>query len=229
MLKRSLAAVVAFLLFLPLIAFAEGTVATVTGSSLIKKGEGDWQKLKEGDVLEDGEIIKIEASSSVVLKVNNEMIELSGGPEESDITIINLAPLNAVINGTGIRYISQPAIPPAKPLPEPPSLSPPASTKTSTTFRWKRKSESERYHLQISRNRDFSEIAVELGPIEGPRVTVALLEEGDYFVRVSAIGEEGVEGRFSEPQSFYVGPKVPSSNIGPLMIMFGVAFMLLGL
>lgn len=119
--------------------------------------------------------------------------------------------------------------PPVKPLPEPPSLAPPASTKTSTTFRWKRKSDSERYRLQISRSREFSEISVELGPIEGPRVTVGMMEEGDYFVRVSAIDEEGVEGVFSEPQSFYVGPKVPSSNTAPLMIMFGVAFMLLGL
>lgn len=123
---------------------------------------------------------------------------------------------------------SQASEPPVKLPPAPPSLNPPASTKTSTTFRWKRKGEEEKYHLQISRNKEFSEIAVDLGPIEGPRVTVGMMEEGDYFVRVSAIDEEGIEGVFSEPQSFYVGPKVPSSNIGPLMIMFGVAFMLLG-
>jgi len=116
-----------------------------------------------------------------------------------------------------------------RPIPEPPSLNPPASTKTSTTFRWKRRSEEERYHLQISKNKDFSETDVDLKYIEGPRVTVGTLEEGDYFARVSAIDEDGLEGRFSEPQSFYVGPKVPSSNIGPLMIMFGVAFMLLGI
>jgi len=116
-----------------------------------------------------------------------------------------------------------------RPLPEPPSLSPPASTKTSTTFRWKRTNEEERYHLQISKNKDFSETDVDLKSIEGPRVTVGMLGEGDYFARVSAIDEDALEGRFSEPQSFYVGPKVPSSNIGPLMIMFGVAFMLLGI
>lgn len=116
-----------------------------------------------------------------------------------------------------------------RPLPEPPSLAPPASTKTSTTFRWKRRSEEERFHLQISKNRDFSDTAVDLKYIEGPRVTVGMLEEGDYFVRVSAVDEEGFEGRFSDPIPFYVGPKVPSSNIGPIMIMFGVAFMLLGL
>ena len=133
-------------------------------------------------------------------------------------------------NTTGTSLTPSPVSePPAKPLPEPPSLAPPASTKTSTTFRWKRNSDSERYHLQISRSKEFSEIAVDLGPIEGPRVTIGMMEEGDYFVRVSAIDEEGVEGVFSEPQSFYVGHKVPSSNIGPLMIMFGVAFMLLGL
>ena len=132
-------------------------------------------------------------------------------------------------NTTGTSLTPSPVSePPVKPLPEPPSLSPPASTKTSTTFRWKRKGEEEKYHLQISRSKEFYEIAVDLGSIEGPRVTVGMMEEGDYFVRVSAVDEEGVEGGFSEPQSFYVGPKVPSSNIGPLMIMFGVAFMLLG-
>src|SRR3972149_3277997 len=64
-------------------------------------------------------------------------------------------------NTTGTSLTSSPVSePPVKPLPEPPSLAPPASTKTSTTFRWKRKSEGERYHLQISKDRDFSGVAV---------------------------------------------------------------------
>src|SRR3990172_7039666 len=67
-------------------------------------------------------------------------------------------------NTTGTSLTPSPVSePPAKPLPEPPSLAPPASTKTSTTFRWKRNSDSERYHLQISRSKEFSEIAVDLG------------------------------------------------------------------
>lgn len=115
-----------------------------------------------------------------------------------------------------------------RPVPEPPAVASPASTKTSTTVRWKRANDLEKYHLQISRDKEFSEISVDLRNLEGPRVTVGTLEEGNYFVRVSAADEEGVEGRFSEPQPFYVGPQVPSSNIAPIMIMLSVAFMLLG-
>src|SRR4030067_2954943 len=96
-----------------------------------------------------------------------------------------------------------------KPLPGPPSVGLPASTKTSTTVRWKRRSDEEKYHLQISRDKDFSEISVDLRNVEGPRVTVGTLEEGGYFVRVRAVDEDGSEGRVSDPQQFYVGPQVP--------------------
>lgn len=115
-----------------------------------------------------------------------------------------------------------------KPLPEPPSVGLPASTKTSTTVRWKRRNDEEKYHLQISRDKDFSEMVVDLKNAEGPRVTVGALEEGVYFVRVGTVDEEGNEGRFSDPQQFYVGPEVPSSNIAPMMIILSVALMLLG-
>lgn len=115
-----------------------------------------------------------------------------------------------------------------RPLPEPPFLNSPASTKTSTTLRWKRRGEDEKYHLQISKDKEFSHIAIELKNIDGNRVTVGAMEEGDYFVRVSAVDSEGFEGRFSDAVPFYVGPKVPSSDVAPLIIVFGVAFMLLG-
>ncbi|MBI4745351.1 MAG: hypothetical protein HY786_02110 [Deltaproteobacteria bacterium] len=297
---------------------AEGTIESVTGSTLIMKGVEDWQPLKEADAITDGVLLWIGPSSSLVLKVGDKLIELSGGPVGSNIMINKVEPFDAAINGVGIRYLAAqmpPASPPqllsppegirltngtielswsssqkellyhiqisdtpdfnklvldeksynsetkiidklekgkfywrvssldkegieggfsdirtfeVKPLPAPPSVGSPASTKTSTTVRWKRRSDEEKYHLQISRDKDFSEISVDLMNVEGPRVTVGTLEEGDYFVRVSAADEEGSEGRFSDPQQFYVGPKVPSSNIAPVMIILGVAFMLLG-
>ncbi len=318
-LRKALLLITGLIFILPIQSFAEGTIKSVTGSSLIKRGGEEWQPLKEGDAITDGAVLWISASSSLVLKVGDKLIELSGGPVGSNMLINKVEPFDAAIKGVGIRYLGAqlpPAPPPlllsppegyrsangaiellwsslqkevlyhiqisdtpdfnklvldekgysaekkiiaklgkgkfywrvssidkdgleggfsatwsfeVKPLPEPPSVGSPASTKTSTTVRWKRRSEEERYHLQISKNKDFSETDVDLKDIEGPRVTVGTLEEGDYFVRVSAIDEDGLEGRFSEPQSFYVGPKVPSSNIGPLMIMFGVAFMLLGI
>lgn len=313
MLKRSLATIAYILFILPALALAQGVATGVKGTSLVKKIGEDWHILKEGEALQDGTTIWIGASSSFLLRVGDNLAELTGSPDGQDVTITKLLPLE-VQGKIEIRYIGPPAPPtpqsPAagfksrdgnvelswspsvkealyhfqiaarpdfnkvivdeksyntakrlerletgmfywrvsavnkegvegkfsevrsfevKPLPDPPSLSPPASTKTSTTFRWKRGGDDEKYHLQISKNKGFSETTVDMKEIEGPRVTVGMLEEGDYLVRVSAIDEDGFEGRFSEPQSFYVGPKVPSSSIAPLMIMFGVAFMLLGL
>jgi hypothetical protein len=314
MLRRYLAIVGFILLFLPSLSFAEGIVASVRGTALLKKAGEEWRLVKEGEAVSEGTTVWIGASSSMVLKVNSDLIELSGGPEGQDITIVKLSPFEITGKGVSVRYLGPPAPPELlspvdkfrsldgrielawspsakealyriqisdtpdfkkmildeknyntdkkveglgtgrfywrvsainrdglegkfsearsfgiKPLPDPPSLTPPASTKTSTTFRWKRGSEEERYHLQISRDKEFSEIIIDLKSIEGPRVTVGMMEEGDYLVRVGTIDEEGFEGRFSEPIPFYVGPKVPSTNIGPLMIIFGVAFMLLGL
>ncbi len=303
---------------LPTLSLAEGTVKSVTGSTLIKKGAEEWQAIKEGDVITDGALVWIGSSSSLVLKVEDKLIELSGGAVGSNILINKVEPFDAAIKGVGIRYLGAqmpPASPPqllsppdgfrltngtielswsslqkellyhiqvsdthdfskllldeknydsetkiidklekskfywrvssidkegveggfsdirtfeVKPLPEPPSVGSPASTKTSTTVRWKRRNDEEKYHLQISRDNAFSNISVDLRNVEGPRVTVGTLEEGDYFVRVSAVDEDGSEGRFSDPQQFYVGPKVPSSNIAPMMIILSVAFMLLG-
>ncbi|MEK6725681.1 MAG: hypothetical protein AABY54_03910 [Deltaproteobacteria bacterium] len=315
---KALILITGLLFALPTLSLAEGTVKSVTGSTLIRKGVEEWQPLKEGDVITDGASVWIGSSSSLVLKAGDKLIELSGGAAGSNILINKVEPFDAAIKGVGIRYIGEqipPASPPqllsppdgfrstngtielswsslqkellyhiqvsdtpdfsklfldekgynsetkiidrlekgkfywkvssidkegieggfsdvrmfeVKPLPEPPSVGLPASTKTSTTVRWKRRSDEEKYHLQISRDKGFSEISVDLRNVEGPRVTVGTLEEGDYFVRVSAVDEEGSEGRFSDPQQFYVGPKVPSSNIAPMMIILSVAFMLLG-
>lgn len=317
-LRNALLLITGLLLVLPTQSFAEGTVKSVTGSSLIKKGVEDWQAIKEGDAIADGDVVWIGSSSSLVLKVGDKLIELSGGPLGSNILINKLEPFDAAIKGAGIRYLGaqlpaasppQLLFPPEgfrstdetiellwssmqkemlyhiqisdtpdfnklvleeknynsekkiidklgngkfywrvssvdkeglegvfsvtgsfeiKPLPEPPSVALPASTKTSTTVRWKRRNDLEKYHLQIAKNKDFSETTVDLKNLEGPRVTVGTLEEGDYFVRISTIDEEGSEGRFSDPQGFYVGPKVPSSNIAPMMIVFSVVFILLG-
>lgn len=317
-LRKALLMITGLIFILPIQSFAEGTVKTITGSSLIKKGAEEWQPLKEGDAVADGAVLWIGSSSSLVLKVGDKFIELSGGPVGSNIQINKVEPFEAAIKGVSIRYLGEkmpPPLPPQllsppegfrstngpfelswsslqkdllyhiqvsdttdfnklavdekgyasekklidklgkgkyywrvssidkegqeggfseirsfeiKPLPEPPSVGSPASTKTSTTIRWKRRNDEEKYHLQISRDKDFSEMAVDLRNVEGPRVTVGTLEEGDYFVRISAVDDAGFEGRFSDPQQFYIGPKVPSSNIAPMMIILSVAFMLLG-
>lgn len=314
MLKRSFLNVVAILFLLPALSMAEGILSGINGTSLIKNPGQGWHQLKEGESAQEGTVLWIGASSSVVLKAGNDAVELYAGSEGREMTIIKLLPLEFTGTGINIKPIGPPLPPtllsPAdkfrtrepnvglawfpslkealyriqisirpdfskivaeeksyntektlekfgpgifywrvsainkdgieggfseirsfeiRSLPEPPSLGSPASTKTSTTFRWKRGNEEERYRLQISRKKDFTETDVDLRSVEGPRITVGTLDEGDYFVRVSAIDEDGVEGRFSEPQPFYVGPKVPSSNVAPLMIMLGVAAMLVGI
>lgn len=318
MIKRLALLICCFLsVFFPAVSSAEGTTKSIDGTAFVKKAGQEWRLLKKGTDLEEGTVLWIYTSSTVVLEVGESLFELTGNTTDQDIAIIKLSPEEVRLSGGKVNDITPPK-PPApptllspaegfkvregmvslewsnsrkellyriqvsstpnfskiitdeksyntdkkleglltpgklywrvsaiskeglegdfsvpgsfeiKPLPEPPSLNSPASTKTSTTFRWKRKGEDEKYHLQISKSKVFSDTAIDLKSIEGPRVTVGAMEEGDYFVRVSAVDAEGFEGRFSEPQPFYVGPKVPSSKIGPLMIIVGVAFMLLG-
>lgn len=314
--KLSLLISCLILLFLPAVAFADSIIKSINGTVLVKKPGQEWHLLKAGEPLEEGTVLWIGTSSTVVVAVGDGLFELAGDTDNQDITIIKMssrdiqlssgkvkditppgppAPVTLLSPAEGFKVregkvslewsnsrkevlyrlqisstpgfdklvmydksynnvkvveglpagkyywrvsaiskeglegpFSEPSLLEVKPLPEPPSLNFPASTKTSTTFRWKRKGDDEKYHLQISKNRDFSDTAIDLKQIEGPRVTVGAMEEGDYFVRVSAVDVEGFEGRFSEPQPFYVGPKVPSSKVGPLMIIVGVAFMLLG-
>lgn len=316
--RTALLLITGLIFIVPTLSLADGTVKSISGSSLIKKGAEEWLPLNAGDSITDGTMLWIAASSSLILKVGDKLFELSGGPVGSNILINKVEPFDAAIKGVGIRYLGAQLPPPSppqllapsdgfrstngaielswtsiqkgllyhiqisetpdfsklildekgynsetkiidkfgkgkfywkvssldkegqeggyseirsfeiKPLPEPPSVGSPASTKTSTTIRWKRRNDEEKYHLQISRDRGFSVVAVDLRNVEGPRVTVGTLEEGDYFVRISAVDDAGFEGRFSDPQQFYVGPKVPSSNIAPMMIILSVAFMLLG-
>jgi hypothetical protein len=72
---------------LPTLSLAEGAVKSVTGSTLIRKGVEEWQALTEGDAITDGALVWIGSSSSLVLKVGDKLIELTGGASGSNILI----------------------------------------------------------------------------------------------------------------------------------------------
>src|SRR4030067_2060019 len=118
---KALLLITGLLFVLPTLSLAEGTVKSVTGSTLIRKGVEEWEPLKEGDAVSDGALVWIGSSSSLVLKVADKLIELSGGPVGSNILINKVEPFDAAIKGVGIRYLGA-QMPPASP---PQLLSPP--------------------------------------------------------------------------------------------------------
>lgn len=85
-----------------------------------------------------------------------------------------------------------------------PSAAAPEVGDGTVTVRWRAGEPGDRYRLQVARNKDFTEVVVDLRA-DAPQATLGRLDAGRYFVRVATIDASGEEGPFGAPQEFSVG------------------------
>lgn len=89
------------------------------------------------------------------------------------------------------------------PPPPAPSIEEPVMDKKGIHIRWKDLGKGFRYHFQMSRDRDFTELLADKR-VDESSVQVPKPSAGSYYVRTSAIDREDYEGSFSQPQRFEV-------------------------
>lgn len=84
----------------------------------------------------------------------------------------------------------------------------------AVTFTWKPVEGATRYHLQVAKAVDFSELVGERN-VDAPLSVLAKLLPGPYVWRVSAISATGLEGEFGFARRFVVDPGSPTTQAAP--------------
>lgn len=109
------------------------------------------------------------------------------------------------------------------PPPPGPPIEQPVADDETMHIRWLDLGPGITYHFQMAKGPDFSEMLFDARP-DRPEVTIPKpTEPGTYYVRTSALDQEGYEGVFSKPQHFEVATEFPYLGIGAgLAIILGI-------
>ena len=100
------------------------------------------------------------------------------------------------------------------PPPPAPSMEKPVMDKKGIHIQWHNLGKGFRYHFQMSRNRDFSELLIDRR-LDEPAIQLQKPDQpGSYYVRTSGIDHEDYEGSFSQPQRFEVEKRYPYEVLG---------------
>ena len=81
------------------------------------------------------------------------------------------------------------------------------------TFRWDGVKGAAGYHLVLASDRQFKNIVSGDHHVTGTFYTVPGLNYGTYFLKISSVSADGVEGPFSERLSFIVLPPPPADAL----------------
>lgn len=122
----------------------------------------------------------------------------------SDGDVRSLAPLQAVAQSGG-KLSEVQGLPAAPKLLEPDDNSDfDVETQERLQLAWEEVAGSERYALQISRNRLFVDNVIDVQDRRATRATLGIAGEGSFVWRVAAVAEGGLRGPWSEVGRFRV-------------------------
>jgi hypothetical protein len=66
------------------------------------------------------------------------------------------------------------------------------------------------YHVLLARDRKFKYVIFENAKVPGTSIRISNLDYGTYFLKISTISKDGVEGPFSNTRSFIIVPHTAS-------------------
>jgi hypothetical protein len=78
-------------------------------------------------------------------------------------------------------------------------------------FKWHKVQGAAWYHLILARDRDFKKIIHENNKVDDTSYTIANLDYGTHFFKISSVTSDGTEGPFSNTLSFIIVPHPPLS------------------
>ncbi len=158
--------------------------------SIPKSAARYWLQLASSDSftnpLQDGELERNQYQPDAPLAPGRYFWRLATRADDGE-----LGPFGDTLT---FRYVP----PPPSPQAEPPQIS-----KEAVAFRWQQGETGDRYHFQLSRREDFSKLVVDEVLAE-PTYTLEKPRGGAYYMRISTVDADGVEGAFGESQRFDV-------------------------
>ena len=109
-----------------------------------------------------------------------------------------ISPLSTIIDENGEAVATPPSAP---------ALSYPADgddiTPTTVSFEWESAEAAQSYHLQVAKDAEFQEMVTDAADITSTTYDVEdLSHESNYFWRVRAVNEDGLEGSWSTTRQF---------------------------
>lgn len=91
-------------------------------------------------------------------------------------------------------------------------------------LQWHAADKNQKYHFQLSRQRDFSALLVDQ-ELDTSHFAIPDAEQGYYYMRVSTIDSEGYQGPYSPVQAFQV-PGPDRSWLPIVMFLAAILFAL---
>lgn len=82
--------------------------------------------------------------------------------------------------------------------------------KFKITFMWNWARDAAAYHIVLSRDREFKNIAYENAKVTANSHEIGNLGYGTYFFKVSSVSSDGSEGPFSDTRTFIIVPPPPA-------------------
>jgi hypothetical protein len=71
---------------------------------------------------------------------------------------------------------------------------------------WRGVPQAAGYHVLLARDRKFKYVVFENARVPGTSIRIRSLDYGTYFLKISTISKDGVEGPFSNTRSFIIVP-----------------------
>lgn len=78
--------------------------------------------------------------------------------------------------------------------------------KNDLVIRWTSVKGAAGYHVMLAEDRGFRHLIMDIPRVSGTSHSISDLDYGTYFLKISSIGEDNVEGRFSPRRSFILVP-----------------------
>jgi hypothetical protein len=78
--------------------------------------------------------------------------------------------------------------------------------KNDLVIRWTSVKGAAGYHVMLAEDRCFRHLLMDIPRVSGTSYSISDLDYGTYFLKISSIGEDNVEGRFSPRRSFILVP-----------------------
>jgi len=79
-------------------------------------------------------------------------------------------------------------------------------------IKWSNVPSAAGYHIILARDRSFKNIIFQNAKITGTFIRIRNLDYSTYFLKISSIGKDGMEGPFSDIRSFIIVPHPRSDN-----------------
>ena len=215
---KLLSSIVCFLIFLIVSTVPQSFAADINGDGIHPAGETrhlQWKNMGEGITYQFQMAGDVDFKQ-ILIDRKCERPEITfPGPDSSGIYYVRIRPIDR--DGREYDFL------PVQTYEMSPRLDPPLITSPEeieelrnifdVNIKWHGVPRAAGYHVVLARDRTFKYVVFENAKVSGTSVRIGNLDYGTYFLKISTISKEGVEGFFSSTRSFIIVPHTAAAPV----------------